>query len=312
MKSNIKRGESAVVLGMAAVLITLCVLGLGAFLARANAVETGVVEDEHMEISSVSDEVQAPEGFTVKVDTRGIELPEGNVSAQYAVAVTAEIAERVYQQEPTGRAIAVLYNSETHIMEEYDTIHGLHWSVQLQTITGKISATIVAASGVDISLHYSPFPEDWAFFDEWDDKVAGSSMYGTEQDFLAGQAEMVAQYGENRGRPFVSEEEQAEANARKRAIMEDSSAENAGLPHLDQALQLVNEYDLGNGAVAISAKYAAASGGGPVGGLPDSYYIVDVTLDDGAHLYVGVGEQDLQLRSYERNNLDFLTFHYGD
>lgn len=309
MKSNVKRGESALVLGVAAALIAICVVALGSFLTNASAAETEGVGSAPMEAGMpVNDEVQAPEGFTVKVDTRGIDLPEGSVSAQYAVAATAEIAERAYAQKPTGRALAVLYNSETTMSASYDIIHGLFWNVLVETEGGSVSADIVAADGNDFSSDLSPFSADgWAKeFDAWDDQnVDGKSNFGTEAELIESRKE------HPEPEPLMDDSQQNEARQRKIDAMMEFASGLADEPHGAKAVEIVNERNLGNGASAVSGRILTSGGGGPIDQMPLSTYLIEVALDDGSYLFVQLGKDDMALYDCERSPVDLPTRWYG-
>ena len=307
MKSSVRRGESVVVLGAAAALVALCAMGLGTFLTSAEAVEGAAPGSAPIEEAAISDEAQAPAGLDVKVDTRGIELPEGSVSAQYAVAAAADIAERAYGQAVTGRAQAVLYNSETTFARDYDIISGLYWIATVETEDGLVDATIVAATGVDYDSSFGPFPhEGWARdFDSWDGDTGNGGLYGTEEELVASRKE----YPEPE--PLMDDEQIADVYAMKREGMMEWAESVAGEPHVERAMEIVNERGLGNGASATSGRILMSGGGGPLEAEPLSYYVVEVALDDGTYLFADIGVEDLALYGWERSPVDMPTRLYG-
>ncbi len=317
MRSKIAKGESFIVIGVAAALIAICVAGLGSFLAHAEGAEADTVHDEALPTAdlTLTDEVTAPEGLTVKVDTRGIDLPEDAVSAQYAVAVAADIAERFYGHAATGRAQAVLYDSNTTTIPDVDLIHGLNWNVLLEVDGGTVSATVEANTGIDRTSDLSPFDSlGWTqAFDAWDDQVAdgGTMHFGTEQELIEQHKKVLEEYGENYGKPLMSEEETELVREDKRTYVRESIASTADYPHIAQAVEIANERDLGNGATAESGSIVTSGGGGPLDQEPLTYYVVDVALSDGTHLFMNIGEKDQLLYGFTRCPLDYLTFYYG-
>lgn len=307
MKSSVKRGESILVLGIASALIAICAVALGTFLTSAEAAEGISSGSAPVEEASIGDDVQAPAGLDVKVDTRGIELPEGSVSAQYAVAAAADIAERAYGQEPTGRAQAVLYNSETTFASDYDVINGLYWETTVETDNGLVSATIVAATGVDFRSDFDAFPhEGWSMgFDAWNGDEGANGLYGTEEELVASRAE----YPEPER--IMNDEQVAEVHAMKREGMMGFAESVADEPHAARAVEIANEHELGNGASATSGRILMSGGGGPVDADPLHTYIVEVALDDGTYLFVHIGVEDLALYGWERSPVDMPTRLYG-
>lgn len=313
-KAKARASGTLITISIAACLVTVGSAGLGSFIALAGEDGAGVVESASVQSASaaVTDEVKAPEGLTVKVDDRGITLPEGNVSAQYAVAAAAEVAERAYDRPATGRARAVLRNSETTTAPEADYIHGLYWDVLLEVDGGSVSATIAADGGAVARSDFSPFAGDWAqSFDAWNDETGEGANFGTEAELIAHQKEVIEKYGEDYGKPLMNEADIAKAREMKRNGALEYAAELANEPHAARAVEVVNERDLGNGATAVSGTIFTTGGGGPIDQTPLSTYIIDVALSNGTHLFVQLGQEDQVLYSFETCPTDWLTSMYG-
>ncbi|HIW77370.1 MULTISPECIES: hypothetical protein [Gordonibacter] len=312
-KAKARASGTLITIGIAACLVTVGSAGLGSYIALAGEDGAGVVESASVQSASaaVTDEVQAPEGLTVKVDDRGIALPEGNVSAQYAVAAAAEVAERAYDHPATGRAQAVLRNSETTTAPEADYIHGLFWDVLLEVDGGSVSATIVADGGAVASSNFDPYEGSWQAFDDWNDETGEGPNFGTEAELIAFRKEVHEKYGEDYGKPLMSEEEIAKFREMKRNAAIEFAAGFANEPHAARAVELVNERNLGNGATAVSATIVTTGGSGPVDEEIQTKYYIDVTLDNGTHLFVQLGQDDQALYGYETCPTDWLTSMYG-
>lgn len=310
MRSKIAKGESFIVIGVAAALIAICVAGLGSFLAHAEGAEADTVHDEALPTAdlTLTDEVTAPEGLTVKVDTRGIDLPEDAVSAQYAAALAADIAERSFNLLPSGRCAVSLRDSATTLDEDYFGFAGLYWNVELETENGLIRTSISASTGVDYQSNLVLRGKtDWQWFDTWNSDEGGSGYYGTEQELVAQYEEIVEKYGEDYGKPLMTEDEIAYVHDMKRAAMMENAASWVDLPHAEKAIELVNDRGIGNGATAVSARTLMNGGSSSIG----SIYVVEVTLDDGTYLFVNVGEESLELSGYQRSATDLPTLMYG-
>lgn len=315
-KAKTRMRSTLITLGVAACLVILGTAALGTFIAQAEQAGAGASGSAPVDWEgAVSSEVGAPEGLTVKVDDRGIELLEDDVSAQYAVAVAAELAKRVYGQTPTNRAQAVLYNSRTTYLQDVDQIDGLYWNVLLETENGTVSAVVAASTGIDCRSDYSAFQaEDWkAAFDNWNGSPGGDGAYfGTEAELVAQQEEVRARYGDDYGKSSLSEAELARMRADKAALVLQFAAEHEQDPHPERAVELANEYGLGNGATAVSGRTVTKGAGGAFDdNPPEETYLVDVELDDGAHLFVCIGKDSQSLYGYERSALDYLTLHYS-
>lgn len=310
MRSKIAKGESFIVIGVAAALIAICVAGLGSFLAHAEGAEADTVHDEALPTAdlALTDEVTAPEGLTVKVDTRGIDLPEDAVSAQYAAALAADIAERSFNLAPSGRCAVSLRDSATTLDEDYFGFAGLYWNVELETENGLIRTSIAASTGVDFQSNLVlQGKTDWQWFDTWNSDEGGSGRYGTEQELVAQYEEIVEKYGEDYGKPLMTEDEIAYVHDMKRAAMMENAESWVDLPHAEKAVELVNDRGIGNGATAVSARTLMSGGSSSIG----SIYVVEVTLDDGTYLFVNMGEESLELSGYQRSATDLPTLMYG-
>lgn len=308
MRSTIKRGESVIVLGVAAALIALGVAGLGTFLAHAEEPEGTVhTEATATESGTLSDEVTAPDGLNVKVDLRGIDLPEDAVSAQYAAALAADVAEHTFALAPSGRCAVSLRDSATTLDEDHYGFAGLYWDVELETEGGLVRTSIVAATGTDFQSTLAQDRVDWQWFDAWESDADSSGRYGTEQELRAAREEAMEQYGPDYGKPLMTDEEIAAVHNTKRSGMMENAESWSDLPHAEKAIELVNERSIGNNATAVSARTLMSGSMSGIG----SIYRVEVSLDDGTYLFLDLGKEDLQLAGYQRSTTDLPTLMYG-
>ncbi|MEG2746403.1 MAG: hypothetical protein RR934_03970 [Gordonibacter sp.] len=312
MEHQEKRKGSFATLGIAALFIAICVVSLGSFLANAGAAETGAIYAETTPDNvTINDEVTAPDGLDVKVDTRGIDLPEGSVSAQYAAATAADIAERVYGKQPTGRVAVSLRDSATTMDEDYYEFQGLYWTVEAEVEGGSLTISVIADTGVDTMTNLYQGESNWQWFDDWGDGEGCAERFGTEAELVAQHEEIYAKYGENYGKSTLTDEERAIAYQPKRDGMLEFAASAASYPHGAAAVDIVNQAGLGNGANATAGRILMRGGSGRDFEHMTQWYVIEVTLDNGTYLYVDIDQGNMGLIGYERHVTDMPTLLYG-
>lgn len=311
MRSSIKQGESVLVLGIAAALIALGIAGLGVFLNQVGHVEDGVAHAEALDLNNgaLSDEISAPAGLSIKVDTRGLNLPADAVSAQYAVAVASDIAEHVFDQVPTERAYVSLLDGSVNFAKNYG-LEGYVWNVQLQTESGVVIVDINASTGIDFHTNLMKSQIDWNWFDAWNEEAAEQERLADEELNRQIQENPEA-FGITISEP-MSDEELHAVHEQKRAGMLEFADSVATYPQGDAAVEYTNALDLGKGALATAGRIMMAGDS-----MGFSSYVVEVALDDGTYLYANIAQEPnpdtstYDLVGYQRSDTDYATFAYG-
>lgn len=306
MRSKIAKGESFIVIGVAAALIAICVAGLGSFLAHAEGAEADTVHDEALPTAdlTLTDEVTAPEGLTVIAYTQGLTVPEGAVSAQYATAVASDIAEHTFGTRLAGRVFVTLLDNEKCFADSYGLANYV-WMVNAETSDGSINVCVDTATGMDFQADRQIGPVDWTYFDEWNEDVA-------EQQRLEYEAEVRERPenpsdGDGQVLTPIPEDQLAEIHAMKRAKMMEYVDSMASTPYGSDAVALVNDVDLGNGAAATTGRVMM----GDADPGRETMFYVEVSLDDGSYLFVNLFQDGSGIRGYQRSSVDYPTFAYG-
>lgn len=235
-------------------------------------------------------------------DTRGIELPEGCISSDEALAEAASIAESAFEATPLSRAYAIL-RTDYHVDPRYfDALGDLFWDVTMETSEGLVNAWIDAYTGEDVRADITRTdylaPDFWTFFDEWAESGSSSEpsgRWGTiadEQESAAAEEEPQSAYAAS----------SRERNVIQREYVAKLAAQPASVPFAEEAVRIVNERALGHGAEAVSSMVCMDGNGA---------YIVDVELSDGAHLFVHLSQDDSNsMIVYERHRASLIDLLY--
>lgn len=299
MKTNKKNKNAGIfiTLGAAAAMIALCVVLLNALLAHAAAPKEGDVQaDPIVQNLEVEDpEAGAEENLDMVVYTQGRQAPQEAVTPQYAAAVTAEIAERVYNKPLKGRVFITL-------AEPFGAGQGLYWDVIAEAGGGSVSCMVQASTGVERISRFSANADDWAWFDSWDEDAAEAQR--TEQAAIEAATSPDQQAEKNGG---YSEEELARLLEMKKAGMLEFAAKVNSAPYEAKALELVNSLGIGDGANAVAA--AVMMGDADPGDC--SCYTIEVTLDDGGYVFVELTVDDMAVLGYERSEVSMAEKYYG-
>jgi hypothetical protein len=296
-----------ITIGIATAMIVLCAVLLNTMLVRAaepkdDAVYTDTVSSDVDMSATGAYEVG---DLTVHVDMRGNELPAGGVTAQYAVAAAAEIAERVYDKPFQGRVNATL--------DGY--VYALHpglrvWAINAEVDGGVVSVSIEVESGIDRhSGYYSYGSEEeaaWSYFDSWTPEIAAADLNDVEKQMV----EIEKENAELSEAEIVSPEEEAEMNRQERPLILEFAASMADTPYGPKAMELVDELDIGDGAKAVSGD-VVQEGSASAGSIILIYYVVDVKLDDGKYVQVTLAVDDMQLLGYQRSDIPYIDAMYG-
>lgn len=299
-----KRVKAALITGIVAIVI--CAIGvviLAWTLMRPGEPRWQYVDPETATAAaeSIANEMPEPALRRWLVDTRGIDLPADCVSATYAFAETADIAVSVFGASPCERAYAVLRTDYHMDPTFYDTLDDLYWDVTMETSEGPVNAYINARTGEDFTATITPadrIPSDsWDFFEEWEESGSErplSKQWGTVADEEGWEEEKQELLERKKTEPKGR-------NAYQRQRIAEMASDPANAPYTEEALRLANEGNMGNGARAVSAVVCLGDEEGP--------RTVDVTLDDGAHLFMNF-YPGTALQGYTRHNASLVDVVY--
>lgn len=301
MKENKKtNGKGFIItIGIAAIMVALVAVLLNTLLAHAATADDSVVHEEpisQLALNKDNTEDVLQDNLNTIIYLGGHEPVADGVTAQYAIAVTTEIAERVYGKELTGRLFA-------RLCEPYNPGEGLYWDVTAEVDDGIISCYVDAASGIDRTANHSAMAADWSWFDAWNEETAEQERLEAEQI----QQEIIQRDQQlQEESPQFSEEELAELLSIKRDSMLEFAASVADKSHSEKAIELVNSLGIGDGATATSAAIMME------GEHNDNVvYIVEVALDNGKYVILKMDQTTMELLAYERSNMDLATLYYG-
>lgn len=304
MKENKKSGKKGIIitLGIAVIMIALCAVFLNTVLAQAAQPAENDVQSEPISQTLNTEAVDpaAQENLTIIVDNNGKEPPADGVTAQYAVAVTSEVAQRVYGKELTGRVMV-------HLGEWGGPNEGLHWNVMAQVADGVMNCTVNTASGVDIQAGYDDGFGDWSWFDNWDAEAIEQERQANEAAQPATGPDGQELTGESIDEADTfTEAELTELYQMKRQGMLDFAAEMKGKPHGEKAVELVNTLGIGDGAKAVSGDIMMQ------GCYNDHMtYLVEVALDNGKYVIVTLDQDSMEFLAYERYDANMAQAMYG-
>lgn len=284
-----KRKSLFITVGLAGFMILLSIFVLTTLLAHAAEPSGAIATDVLNQNSDIVDvEAEAVKGLNILVYKQGEEVPADGVTAQYAVAATVEIAQRVFNKPLLGRVFVSLYDS-------YGPEQGLFWNVSGEVENGMVTVMIACKDGINRDAHYSEGIENWDWFDSWDEKAV-------EEERLAMEEQM-----ESMPEAYVyTEEELTELYDLKRQGMLEFAAANADLPHGEKAVELVNSLGIGDGASAVSGKIMMEGCHND-----NEIYLVEVALDNGKYVVLTMDKKTMELLAYERYENDLAKEMYG-
>ncbi len=166
------------------------------------------------------------------------------------------------------------------------------WSISAEVEDHVFSCSVDAITGQDseATLFNQPFSTDT--FDNWNEEEAEARRIAFEKEAQEGYQ------GEE-----IPEDIAKELMAQKLAALEEFAADMAGSPYEGKAIEIVNDGDIGGKARATSARVFAEGGSSDEAGYTlDSWYVLDVALDDGTYLEVTLNRGDSSLFSYRRKD----------
>ena len=293
MKEKRKSKGILFTLGIAAALIASSAAMLNASLACAAAPDTKQIHTESIPQAfpmAASDGLSANLNFIV--DTQGNKAPADGVTAQYAVAVTSEIAERVYGKPLKGRVFVTLQTDNR-------TKRGPYWSLDAEAERGSVLCWVDIETGVDVHSQWIETENDWQWFDEWNAEDADKKRAEIEKEEAA-----------LREKSGSSKEDLAALYQAKRKAMLKYAESMAKELHGKKAVELVNTLGIGDGAKALSG---AIMMNGALGFNDNyqNYYLVEVKLDNGTYVFLDLSIDTIQVLGYERSDVDMAQFIYG-
>ncbi|WP_101696974.1 hypothetical protein [Clostridium minihomine] len=293
MKEKRKTNGILFTLGIAAALIASSAVMLNASLARAATQDTKQIHIESIPQAfpmAASDTLSANLNFIV--DMQGNKAPADGVTAQYAVAVTSEIAERVYGKPLKGRVFVTLQTDNR-------TRRGPYWSLDAETEGGSVLCWVDIETGVDVHSQFIETETDWQWFDEWNAEDADKKRAEIEKEEAA-----------LREKSGSSKEDLTALYQAKRKAMLKYAESMAKEPHGKKAVELVNTLGIGDGAKALSG---AIMMNGTLGFNDNyqNYYIVEVKLDNGTYVFLDLSVDTMRVLGYERSDVDMAQSIYG-
>lgn len=298
MKETKNSKGAFITIGLAIVLIALCTVLLNTMLAHAGEANDNVVHTRHInaELETLSVDTELPDGLNTVIYHNGETLPENGVTAQYAIAVTSEISERVFEKPLAARVFVLLG-------ENYGVGSGLYWNVTAEIEGGSISCSVDAITGVDKTFHYSILDINWEWFDIWNEEQAEQERLIAEQE----RQEFIAR-DENalNTQSQATEEEIRTLMELKRQGMLDFAASKEDLPHGARAVEIVNSTGIGDGATA-KAGFIMMEGEHN----DNATYLVEVALDNGKYLVLTMDRETMELLAYERYDTTLFEYLYG-
>lgn len=306
MNEKKKTGSKGVVmtLGIAAMMIALCAILMNTVLAHAaQPAENEIHTDPIVQTLGTSMAEPAPqEDLNILVYNNGLTPPADGITAQYAVAVTSEIAERVYGKEVSGRVFVALLDNQGY--ETDGRPENLFWEVQAEVDGGLVRCNVNAVNGTDDWTNIVETAVDWTWFDTWNEEAAEQERLENEQltqELIERDEQLFAQ------QPQPTAEEAAAANEIKRQGMLDFIALMADTPYGEKAVELVNTLGIGDGATAVSG--TVVMGDGDSGSC--NLYLVEVQLDNGIYVILRLAHESMKLLSYERHDMTLAQILYG-
>ncbi len=292
----------------------LCIIGvtaLGMALTLPDDTGDGTVHTVSLENTALADVTdRVPGELRVLVETQGLELPEGSISPEAAVAATCDVAVRYFGVHPATRT-KVIFGEDDRYDPGYEIPRDpASWEVTMETEEGDLTARVNALTGEvwqaradrDFSERYEgTWFED---FDEWERTGISPIQRGKEIQAAMGIAEG-APYEQpeltNEGRAARIEKYQLNLDRRVEA-----AAAHEDDPVLDAAIDIINGFGIDGGIRAVSAVWIDdVSGVNVTSGA-------DVTLDNSEHIYCFMrGKGPYELMSFERRPHSWTDHMYG-
>lgn len=240
--------------------------------------------------ASVEDEL--PQNINIIVYAENYELSSSAVTPQYAAAITAELAQRVYEKPLKGRVFVTLTQPYAHD----DT---LFWDVLAEVEGGSLFCNVSTDLGLEESSRYYKSDLDWGWFDGWDAEAYNAERAKAEKATAAAPPA-------DPNRVASEPERQAEKDYKRTAMLE-FSASMADTPYASKAVELANTLALGNGAQATTGAVVMSDADPSTA----SYYIVEVQLDDGRYLFIEITRDEMLLQGYKRSDVTMAEALYG-
>lgn len=298
MKEAKKQKGTIISIGVAVVLIALCAVFLNTMLAHAAEAEDDVVHTQSIDstLDTLSVDIDLPDGLNTVVYLNGRILPDDGVTAQYAIAITSEIAERVFGKPLTGRVFAEL---PPDFMEDSP----LTWNVRAEVDGGIVNCTVDTKTGQDKNFHYSAINIDWTWFDGWAETIADQERADAEEMYKSVRERDSQALA---SQPQPTDEEILDGINIKRQGMLDFAAQMSEKPHGAKAVEFVNSTGIGDGTTAIVGLIMMEGGHNDI-----ATYLVEVELDNGKYIVLTMDQNSMELLAYERYDTTLAKYLYG-
>lgn len=305
MKDTTRRAkQNLLVLGLSVIMITLCALSLGGCLTTTQESKNSTPHTDAINVDPTtttdipSSDLLSLEDLDTKVFLLGNKLPEGSVSAQYALSTAADLTQKAFGLNITGKALCVLYKSPACSCGQNQD-ESVFWEVTVETNEGVVFFVIDPLTGQDTRGDHLTYVKKW---EEKFDAMTEESYLREMNDTLGKFPNCTTEHETPEDySALISEEYYLEYKTELDALAEQYKDSK----YLSEALELANASLLNDDAQVTLSKVVGVPSGGYLDG-----YDVELQLSDGSYLHIRLTETNMALFSYSRSERSSLESRF--